>query len=103
MRVRSIHPRIVVPLTCVVLVVALLLLYISPFTHATPASPRIALSSSVSTYTSKSQLLTNTPTNQTISLAIGLKLRNTANLASYLKEVTDSHSPLYRHYLNPES
>ncbi len=103
MRVRSIHPRIVVPLMCIVLVVALLLLYISPFTHATPASPRITLSSSVSAYTSKSQLLSNASTNQTISLAIGLKLRNAANLASYLKEVTDPHSPLYRHYLNPES
>jgi pro-kumamolisin-like protein/subtilase family protein len=103
MRVRSIHPRIVVPLVSVILVAALLLLYLSPFTHATPASPRVTLSSSVSVYTSKSQLLSNTSSNQTISVAIGLSLRNTANLASYLQEITDPHSPLYRHYLNPAS
>ncbi len=77
MRVRSLHPKIVVPLISVMLITALLL-----------------------AYTSKSQLLANTPVNQTISLAIGLNLRNTANLASYLREITDTHSPLYRHYLN---
>ncbi len=103
MRVRSMHPRIIVPLISVVLVVALLLLFLSPFTHAHPASPRITLSDSVSAYASKSQLLSSTPVNQPISVSIGLNLRNTANLASYLKEISDSHSPLYRHYLNPAS
>ena len=100
MRVRSIHPTIVVPLISVMLVIALLLLFISPFTHANPTIPRATLSDSVSAYTSKSQLVANTPVNQPISLAIGLNLRNTANLASYLREITDPHSPLYRHYLN---
>src|SRR6266516_4504456 len=103
MRVRSIHPKIVVPLITVMLITALLLLFISPFTHAQPANPRVTLSDSASAYTSKIQLLANTPVNQTISLAIGLNLRNTANLATYLREITDPHSPLYRHYLNPAS
>src|SRR5436190_2840490 len=103
MRVRSIHPKIVVPLISVMLITALLLLFISPFTHAQPANPRVTLSDSVSAYASKSQLLANTQVNQTISLAIGLNLRNTANLATYLREITDPHSPLYRHYLNPTS
>jgi len=103
MRVRSIHPRIVVPLISVLLISALLLLFISPFTHAQPAIPRVTLSDSAQAYTSKSQLVANTPVNQTISLSIGLNLRNTANLASYLREITDPHSPLYRHYLNPAS
>ncbi len=94
MRVRSLHPKIVVPLISIMLITALLLLFISPFTHAQPANPRVTLSDSVSAYTSKSQLLANTPVNQTISLAIGLNLRNTANLASYLREITDTHSPL---------
>src|SRR5579859_5188253 len=102
-QVQSIHPRIVVPLGSGILVAALLLLYLSPFTHATPANPRIALSSNIEAYTSKSQLMTNTPANRPISLAIGLKLRNTANLASYLQQISDPHSPLYRHYLNPAS
>src|SRR2546426_11201006 len=103
MRVRSIHPRIVVPLISVMLVVALLLLFVSPFTHAQPANPRVTLTDSVSAYTSKSQLLANTPVDQPVSLAIGLNLRNTANLASYLREITDPHSPIYRHYLSQAS
>ncbi len=36
-------------------------------------------------------------------MSIGLNLRNTASLASYLREISDPHSPLYRHYLNPAS
>ncbi|HXX76965.1 MAG TPA: S53 family peptidase [Ktedonobacteraceae bacterium] len=101
MRVKSIHPRIVVPLLSVMLIVALFLLVISPFTHAQPANPRVTLSDSASAFTSKSQLVANTPANQTISLAVGLSLRNTASLATYLREITDPNSLLYRHYLNP--
>lgn len=103
MRVRSIHPRITVPLISGIIVVALLVFYLSPFTHATPAVPRITLASSISAYTNKSQLLSNAPANQPVSLAIGLNLRNTANLASYLNEISDPHSPMYRRYLNPGS
>ena len=103
MRVRSIHPGIVVPLLSVMLIAGLFLLFISPFTHAQPASPRVMLSDSASAYTSKSQLLANTPINQTISLSVGLNLRNTAGLDAYLRQITDPHSPLYRQYLSQAS
>ena len=103
MRVRSIHPGIVVPLLSVMLIAGLFLLFISPFTHAQPASPRVTLSNSASAYTSKSQLLANTPINQTISLSVGLNLRNTASLDAYLRQITDPHSPLYRQYLSQTS
>src|SRR5215472_8137165 len=103
MRVRSIYPRIVVPLIGGIIVVALLLLYLAPFTRATPASTRISLSNSVSAYTSKSQFLSNASPDQPVSLAIGLSLRNTASLARYLKEISDPHSTLYHHYLSPAS
>ena len=103
MRVRSIHPGIVVPLLSVMLIAGLFLLFISPFTHAQPASPRVTLSDSASAYTSKSQLLANTPINQTISLSVGLNLRNTASLDAYLRQITDPHSPLYRQYLSQAS
>ena len=103
MRVRSIHPGIVVPLISVMLIAGLFLLFISPFTHAQPASPRVTLSDSASAYTSKSQLLANTPINQTISLSVGLNLRNTASLDAYLRQITDPHSPLYRQYLSQTS
>jgi kumamolisin len=79
------------------------LLILSPFTHAQPAEPRITLSDSVSAYTSQSQLLSSSPANQPISVSIGLNLRNTGSLANYLKEISDPHSPLYRHYLNAAS
>ena len=103
MRVRSIHPGIVVPLLSVMLIAGLFLLFISPFTHAQPESPRVTLSDSASAYTSKSQLLANTPINQTISLSVGLNLRNTASLDAYLRQITDPHSPLYRQYLSQAS
>ncbi|MGZ3617722.1 MAG: S53 family peptidase [Ktedonobacteraceae bacterium] len=103
MRVSSIHPRIVVPLLSVMLIAGLFLLFISPFTHAQPANPRVTLSDSASAYTSKSQLLANTPTNQIISLSVGLNLRNTASLDAYLRQITDPHSPLYRQYLSQAS
>src|SRR6266516_5016449 len=103
MRVRSIYPRIVVPLIGAIVVVAMLLLYLAPFTRATPASTRITLSNSVSASISKSQFLSNASPDQPISLAVGLNLRNTANLASYLKEISDPHSHLYHHYLSPAS
>jgi len=103
MRVRSIYPRIVVPLIAGIIVVALLLLYLAPFTRATPASTRISLSNSVSAYVSKSQFLSNASPDQPVSLAVGLSLRNTASLAGYLKEISDPHSPLYHHYLSPAS
>ena len=40
-------------------------------------------------------------TNQ-VNLAIGLPVRNRAELDSYVAAVSDPNSPLYRHYLTPE-
>src|SRR5205085_7737841 len=82
---------------------ALLVLYLSPFTHATPPARRIALANAASLYTSKSQIVSATSANQSLSLAIGLNLRNQSNLASYLQQVSSPTSPLYRHYFNPAS
>jgi kumamolisin len=47
--------------------------------------------------------LSSSPAHQSISISIGLNLRNTASLANYLNEISDPHSPLYRHYLNQAS
>ena len=100
---RTIHPLIVVPVISVTLIAALLVFYISPFTQAVPASRRVALADSVSPLTSSSQLVANVVANQKIALSIGLKLRNQANLTSYLQQITSPSSPLYRHYLDPAS
>jgi len=105
MRLRTIHPVILVPLLSGLLVVALLVFYLAPFTHATPTTSRVTLPNANSAASVCRGAVrcsqTATPGNQTISLAIGLSLRNQANLAAYLKEVTTPQTPLYHHYLNP--
>lgn len=103
MKVRTIHPLIVVPVISITLIAALLLFYISPFTHAIQAARRVALADSLSPLISHSQPVANTATSQKISLSIGLNLRNQANLTSYLRQITSPSSPLYRRYLNPAS
>ncbi len=102
-KVRSVHPVIVVPLVSIVAVAALLIAYLSPFTRAAPAVPRAALANAVSAYTSTSRLVSTAPGDQRISLAIGLKLRNQSQLSAYLQQITSPSSPLYRRFLNPAS
>jgi Pro-kumamolisin, activation domain len=103
MKLRTIHPRIVVPVVSIMVIAALLVCFISPFSHAEQAARRVPLADAVSPLISSSQPLANTPTNQKIALSIGLNLRNQANLASYLQQITSPSSPLYRRYLNPAS
>lgn len=108
MKIRTIYPVVVVPLLCVMIVGAMLLLYLSSFTHATSATPRITLANTVSADsickgTTHCKLISATPANQRIALALGLKLRNTDNLSAYLREITDPASLLYHHYLNAAS
>jgi len=108
MKIRTIYPVVVVPLLGVIIVTAMLLLYLSPFTHATSATPRIILANTVSADsickgTAHCKLISAAPANQPIALALGLKLRNTDNLSAYLREITNPASPLYHHYLNAAS
>src|SRR5258708_35020974 len=108
MKIRTIYPVVVVPLLGIIIVAAMLLLYLSPFTHATSATPRITLANTVSAVsickgTGHCKLISAAPANQPIALALGLKLRNTDNLSAYLREITNPASPLYHHYLNAAS
>lgn len=103
MKVRSVYPVVIVPVVGVVVIIALLLVYLSPFTRAAPAVPRAALANVASAYTSASQLVSAAQGNQSISLAIGLNLRNQDQLSSYLQQISTPASPLYRRYLNPAS
>ncbi len=105
-KVRTVHPVILVPLLSIIVIVALLALYLSPLTHfihATPAAPRVLLANSASSFTSKSSVVGALPSQQKLSLAIGLKLSNASELASYLQQIASPSSPLYRHYLTPAS
>src|SRR5579859_4002989 len=103
MKLRTIHPRILVPLISITVIATLLICIISPFSHAEQAARRVALADAVSPLISKSQPVSNAAANQKIALAIGLNLRNTASLTSYLQQVSSPSSPLYRRYLNPDS
>src|SRR5579864_4235002 len=108
MKIRTIYPVVVVPLLCVIIVVAMLLLYLSSFTHATSVTPRITLANTVSADsickgTTHCKLISPTPASQPVALALGLKLRNTDNLSAYLREITNPASLLYHHYLNAAS
>ena len=67
MKLRSVYPIVLVPLLCVIVIGTIFLNVKSPFTHATPASGRISLSSSIATYTQSSKLLAPAATDQPIS------------------------------------
>src|SRR5260370_30064260 len=103
MKVRTIHPLIVVPVISIKIIAAMILVFISPFPRTIRADRRVALPDSLSPLIRDSQPDANTATNQKISLSIGLYLRNQANLTSYLQQITSPSSPLYRRYLNPAS
>jgi len=100
LRIRSVYPIVLVPLLSSIIIGSVLWAYLSTFTHATPASGRVQLPSSIASYTSSSQVVARTATNQSINLAVGLSLRNQAGLASYLQQISNPGSPLYHHYLN---
>jgi len=100
MKLRSIYPFILVPLIGIVMIATVLWSVVSTFTHATPVPGRVPIPSTIGKYTSNSKMLARTAANQPLSLAIGLNLRNQADLASYIKQITTPQSPLYHHYLN---
>ncbi|HEY6407932.1 MAG TPA: S53 family peptidase, partial [Ktedonobacteraceae bacterium] len=89
-----------VPLIGMIIIGTVLWSVVAPFTHATSGPGRVLLPSSIARYTSNSKLLAQTAANQSISLTVGLNLRNQAELTSYLQQITTPHSPLYHHYLN---
>src|SRR5436305_6267405 len=103
MKLRSIYPMIVVPLLGLIIIGTVLWAYLSPITPATSQDGRVLLPSSMEKYTSKSHVLAKAASGQQISLAVGLSLRNQAELAAYLQQITTPHSPLYHHYLNAET
>src|SRR3989440_5772790 len=100
MKLRSIYPIILVPLLSIFIIAIVLWSVMSSFTHATPVVGRVQLPSTIAKITSKSKVVAQTTANQPVSLAIGLNLRNQADLTSYLKQISTPQSPLYHHYLN---
>ncbi|HLI09135.1 MAG TPA: S53 family peptidase [Ktedonobacteraceae bacterium] len=104
MKLRSVYPVVLVPLLCVVLVATLLVARVPfPFTQAAPASGRVPLPSGISGFTKKSRMITSASADQPVELAVGLSLRNQAQLDTFLQQVSTPGSPLFHHYLNPQT
>ncbi|MFI9270069.1 protease pro-enzyme activation domain-containing protein [Kitasatospora sp. NPDC052896] len=70
---------------------------------ATPnvAAPRISLPDTVTPAVANAQKQGDVPAAQQISVAVSLKLRNTADLDTFLANVANPHSAGYGHYLTP--
>ena len=100
MKFRTIHPTVVVPLLGILIIGTGLWAFLSPFTHATPASGRLPLPSNIVQYTSQSKVVGQVSVNKQVSLSVGLSLRNQAELDAYLTQITTPGSPLFHHYLN---
>ncbi len=104
MKLRSLYPVIVVPLLAAILIAILLRLYAFPSTHAASSiTNRVTLPGHMDTAVSKSRLMVHVVGSQPITLAIGLGLRNQADLTTYLQQITQPQSSLYHHYLNASS
>ncbi|GAA2276990.1 MULTISPECIES: S53 family peptidase [Kitasatospora] len=73
--------------------------YAAPAPHV--SAPRVALPNTVTPAVAHSQKQGDVPAAQQISVAVSLKLRNTAQLDRFLAAVNDKHSPQYGHYLTP--
>ncbi|MFF7637214.1 protease pro-enzyme activation domain-containing protein [Kitasatospora sp. NPDC008050] len=70
---------------------------------ATPnaSASRIALPNTVTPAVAHSQKQGDVPATQQLSVAVSLKLRNTADLDNFLADVANPKSPNYGHYLTP--
>ncbi|HET8551679.1 MAG TPA: S53 family peptidase [Gammaproteobacteria bacterium] len=66
------------------------------------APPRAAVAHNVPALVGKSHLLGAHSPNAMLDIAIGLKLRNTAELKQFLSEVQNPASRIYHHFLTPE-
>ncbi len=104
MKFRSVYPVVLVPLLCVVLVATLLVARVPfPFTQAATAAGRVKLPSGVGGFTKKSRMITRAAAEQPVELSIGLSLRNQVGLDAFLQQVSTPGSPLFHHYLNPQT
>ena len=94
-RLRSIYPIFLVPLAGLLLFGLFFSLYFSPFKHVTQAhaSGFTQLTGHVPDGITKSQLLGPTDPTTAITLTLGLRLRNQADLDNYVHTLNTTHAP----------
>ncbi len=104
MKVRSLYPILLVPLLAASVLAVVLRAYALPPSHAASSmTNRVSLPGHLNAAVSKSRMMAHVAGNQPIALAVGLSLRNSADLDAYVQQVTQPQSALYHHYLSASS
>src|SRR5438105_13468232 len=100
-RPRTIYPIIVIPVLALVLIAGTLTVYLKDFAHAAPTDTLVPLPGTVPSLLAHSKLVGPANANQTITLSIGLRLRNAAALNNYVKDISRPNSVNFHRYLAP--
>ena len=98
-KTRRIYPFLIVPLLSVALIAGLLSMYVLNVVHAAPTSQPVPFRGTLPKAIAQSKLVGPADTNQTISLSIGLKLRNADVLNNYVKDISNPKSVNFHRYL----
>jgi pro-kumamolisin-like protein len=100
-RPRTIYPIIVIPVLALVLIAGTLTVYLKGFAQAVPPDTLVPFRGTVPSSLADSKLVGPANANQTITLSIGLRLRNVAALNSYVKDISRPDSVNFHRYLAP--
>ncbi len=95
----TIYSLLVIPLLTIVLLAGTLILYHYNFARAASADTLVSFPGTVPPAVAHSKLLGQANPQQTISLSIGLRLRNADALKSYVADITRPKSANYHRYL----
>jgi kumamolisin len=96
---RTIYSFLIIPLLAIVLIGGSLLFYLKDFAHAAPAVSYVTLPGTVPAVVAQSKLVSPANVNQSLALSFSLRVRNAAELNSYVSDVTRPKSANYHRYL----
>ncbi len=100
-RPRTLYLWLVVPLLAVFLITGTWTLYTKSFAHAASADTLVPFTGTIPAEVAHSTLQGAADTHALITLSIGLRLRNTDMLNSYLQDIARPKSLNYHRYLTP--
>ncbi|MFL5664658.1 MAG: protease pro-enzyme activation domain-containing protein [Ktedonobacteraceae bacterium] len=96
---KSIFPFIVVPLLSLALIAGLLSVYLLNNANAASADQSVPFAGTIPAAVAHSQLTGPADPNQTLSLTIGLNLRNASVLKNYVNDISNRKSVNFHRYL----
>src|SRR5581483_6642946 len=100
-RPRTIYLWLAMPLLAIVLITGTWTLYTKSFAHAASADTLVPFTGTIPAEVAHSTPIGPADTHASITLSIGLRLRNTDMLDSYLKDIARPKSLNYHRYLTP--